>query len=698
LHEQPSESKTPETELHNNIQLEISGKAMKINKASESVLDDDEFKSAQYSLSTRATQIKHAINKQETVKAVVLSPDGSASEISYSTNSAQARKILSGRPTIIGQLEEIGVVMVRCSDQSECGPANKNVLPAPFCNASYNGNILLFAVDSKGFSADFSLSDYEKYSKEKASETAKAQKEFDGAQISIKSALGSPFSYDLTKVFIQSEIDKKSKTAKLSMKESAAALVEEMLSLDSSPMNDPDYAPEELEESEAESEETSEGAGDWRAQLQDALECVRERGHADGEYLAERISATFYELNGVEPSFAELQSIFHGIEQDLANEAEEDIESGRSYDAQRLAEHLASSMSENPDATDLVEYSMRIVGMDLVSRAKAAYSSINGKQPSKGALRRSVHKLALKLAEQAIAASAKEAKSAKSDVYDPHNIDDQVLAKIDEIESEQFDADHFNLKMLTTASASKKGKYEAYAVYFSNFDKETERKNLGKAIESFEMRNRRSPSSAEVEGIKAFLSTSKDTKLVQFKLSVISDEEEKDAKKNEKLLVTPVKKKKSAARFNVYFDDKSLDQSAETALKWFERFNSRKPTSLEMSGIESFLQTDKSELIECEFEVSAFDMSKAEEDDSFDDDSKEAEEDLLKMRTSKAVKKKTSTTYTLDFADTTTRESGDAKQALKWFERFNSREANKEERARIAAFVKADNEQIIDID
>merc|ERR1712241_970093 len=136
---------------------------------------------------------------------------------------------------------------------------------------------------------------------------------------------------------------------------------------------------------------------------------------------------------------------------------------------------------------------------------------------------------------------------------------------IDEIESEQFDADHFNLKMLTTASASKKGKYEAYAVYFSNFDKETERKNLGKAIESFEMRNRRSPSSAEVEGIKAFLSTSKDTKLVQFKLSVISDEEEKDAKKNEKL----------------------LDQSAETALKWFERFNSRKPTSLEMSGIES---------------------------------------------------------------------------------------------------------------
>merc|ERR1711997_1278670 len=125
-------------------------------------------------------------------------------------------------------------------------------------------------------------------------------------------------------------------------------------------------------------------------------------------------------------------------------------------------------------------------GMDLVSRAKAAYFSINGKQPNKKALRRSVHKLALKLAEEAIDSSDK----VESDVYDPQNIDDQVMAKIDEIESEQFDADHYNLKMLTTESKSKKGKYEAYDILFSNFDQKTERKNLLKAIESFKMRNR----------------------------------------------------------------------------------------------------------------------------------------------------------------------------------------------------------------
>merc|ERR1719451_243535 len=186
------------------------------------------------------------------------------------------------------------------------------------------------------------------------------------------------------------------------MKESVNALVEEILSLDSSPMNDPDYVldNESEAEEEEESEETSE-SGDWRAQLEDALDCVRERGRSDGQYLADRISATFYELNGVEPSLSELKSIFAGIEQDFANEAEEDIESEKNYDAQRLAEQLASSMSDNPDPTELVEYSQRIVGMDLVSRAKAAYFSINGKQPNKKALRRSVHKLALKLAKAA---------------------------------------------------------------------------------------------------------------------------------------------------------------------------------------------------------------------------------------------------------------------------------------------------------
>merc|ERR1712154_288412 len=201
----------------------------------------------------------------------------------------------------------------------------------------------------------------------------------------------------------------------------------------------------------------------------------------------------------------------------------------------------------------------------------------------------------------------------------------------------------------------------------------------------------------EVDAIANFLSTDKKTNLVKFKLSVISDsdasneneteQEAKEEKKAEKVLVTPVKKKKSAARFNVYFDDK-VDK--QPAFKWFERFHGRKPSQLEQAGIEQFIKTDKSELVECEFEVNSYDESK------YDDDRKESEQ-LMKMTTSKAIKGKTFTAYALDFAEHS-RESGDAKQALKWFQRFNGRMPTKEEQAAISNFVKADNEETIDID
>ena len=68
LHENPSESKTPETELnHNeNVQLEVTGRAIKINESSEII--HEECDSFEQGLSTRAMRMKEAINKKETVK------------------------------------------------------------------------------------------------------------------------------------------------------------------------------------------------------------------------------------------------------------------------------------------------------------------------------------------------------------------------------------------------------------------------------------------------------------------------------------------------------------------------------------------------------------------------------------------------------------------------------------------------------
>merc|ERR1712048_455338 len=247
-----------------------------------------------------------------------------------------------------------------------------------------------------GFCKDLKLSQYEAYKAEHGKEKQSAEQ-----TKPIKSALSSSFSYDLTKVFIQSEIDKKSKADKISPAEAMDALVSEYVQLDSSPMNDPDYSPSE-DDGSLDTDLDDESSGDWRDEWDNVLDIVQERAYADAELIADRICATFYELNGVKPSLAELKNVFGSIEQDLANEAEEDLQSEKNYDALRLAEALAANITDSPDPTDLVDYSTQIVGQDLVSRAKAAFYSINGRQPNEKEMKRSVEKLALKLAASAI--------------------------------------------------------------------------------------------------------------------------------------------------------------------------------------------------------------------------------------------------------------------------------------------------------
>merc|ERR1711902_424352 len=142
-----------------------------------------------------------------------------------------------------------------------------------------------------------------------------------------------------------------------------------------------------------------------------------------------------------------------------------------------------------------------------------------------------------------------------------NNLRDNKIKYEDQVEDEQWNENNFNLKMLKTKSAkTKSGNAESYDVYFAKYDKEQEKENLLKAIDS----------------LKQFITTSnKDTSLIQFKLSQVddgddSDNNEYDEEEKEeiletkskqttpsKVLVTPIKKKKSAARYNVYFNDEN---------------------------------------------------------------------------------------------------------------------------------------------
>merc|ERR1711902_226839 len=214
--------------------------------------------------------------------------------------------------------------------------------------------------------------------------------------------------------------------------------------------------------------------------------------------------------------------------------------------------------------------------MGIISRSKSLFVISRGRNPNKNELRETVERLALKLADDAINYNFNENDISDDSNqfddddkindpdYDPNNLRDNKIKYEDQVEDEQWNENNFNLKMLKTKSIkTKSGNAESYDVYFAKYDKEQEKENLVKAIDSFKIRNRREPNKLEIFS------------LIQFKLSQVDngndsdnneyDEEEKEeilATKSKqttpsKVLVTPIKKKKSAARYNVYFNDEN---------------------------------------------------------------------------------------------------------------------------------------------
>ena len=175
-----SESKTPEQETVDQPEEAALGKSKASSKASltppKSKSRSTSPKSSKSPLSSRAQRIKNSLKKTNVVSAVLLKADGTCEEIKYNTSSKQANTLVNGRPTIIGELEDIQVIIVR--SLSSCGPLNKHILPVPFCNKKYNGDYLLYRVNVEGNPINLSLKDYKNYELTNKKLTEQAMKNY----------------------------------------------------------------------------------------------------------------------------------------------------------------------------------------------------------------------------------------------------------------------------------------------------------------------------------------------------------------------------------------------------------------------------------------------------------------------------------------------------------------------------------------
>merc|ERR1712130_586727 len=196
---------------------------------------------------------------------------------------------------------------------------------------------------------------------------------------------------------------------------------------------------------------------------------------------------------------------------------EDEIDSGNQAETHKLA----SALKQNSDPTEVVDMAQNIVANNLMTRAVAMFKATNGRSPNKKELKQNIETLAIEFAEKAISRADAD--------YDPKNANDQKQARCDELDDRQFDGDSFDLKMHKTQSKkSKYGKSETYDIYFGDhLSKEAAAKNLKSAMASFKMRNKSEPNAFEIYGIEKFLTTKKETTLIQFKLSQQQNEKKK---------------------------------------------------------------------------------------------------------------------------------------------------------------------------
>merc|ERR1719310_646339 len=386
-----------------------------------------------------------------------------------------------------------------------------------------------------------------------------------------------------------------------------------------------------------ESEESLEIADDWEG----TLDHIRDIARKDGRSLAENACNLFYDVNGDEPTLDELTELWQLIQDELAAEAEEELDD-----------------------------------IDIDSESES----------------------------EAEEAEEEEEEEEEETAYDPNNAADQKLAQKDAAEDKKHEFENFDQVVLNTPMVTaKSGGGVSWNMYFNEGDlnEEAENSKLVKTLEGFKMMNQREPTPLELRKMKMFLSVPNDlvddedamsTELTTSKTgggaswSVYYDETsgslenavksfvqfhqrqpshselqqirsflslpntekveeettELKAQCPSKVLVSPVAEKKAAKRFNVYLEDSKLSQkeTEEIAVKWFERFNKRKPSEQDLQQIRSFIAKD-ADLTAQEFMIPV----KAQLNFEIDDDVKE-EEPSAKSVTKQMVTKKAATGYT----------------------------------------------------
>jgi len=429
-------------------------------------------------MSSRADSVKEYLEQKTEVTAILLKADGTSEEIKSSASSEHIRTLLCGKATVIGEIEDLQILVLRSIALDDTPKIeNKHQLPVPLCYGTYSGDILLYRMDSNGNPVDLSLKEYTKYADDHKALTQTALKSYntDTLQIKSHSPFGSEAKYIRTQMMGEIEsklrsmkpdsVDTESKEttddlwSDTEISKAVARAIQDSIDRTvsgwtSSPMEDPDYKPEmeefvrtdtidstvsvvtDDEESQQEQEQEPDDRS-WREQLNDALNHVREIGKLDGQVFAQKVSNTFYELNGEEPSQGQMRAVFSKIKNEFAYEAQQDftdetnediddnaddddhvVEDEQDEEEQPLEDIVEEESGDDDDEDiefeedfkddvvmedmsplDTLKFAKEAIATDWVSRAESLWQSQKNRDPTEQELAETVKQLAQDFAD-----------------------------------------------------------------------------------------------------------------------------------------------------------------------------------------------------------------------------------------------------------------------------------------------------------
>jgi len=626
-------------------------------------------------LSLRASQMKEYLSRSALVKAVLLRSDGSSEEISYDGTSVGTRKLLQGRPSIIGEIEDLQVVAVGVngSVSAQNRKQNQHTLPVPLCNnkrGSLRGDLVLFRVDGGGAPSDLTLQEYQQYVDAHKTLTATAVKNYsaDGEQIqsnspfscsgkmSMKSLRGA-LETQIVAMAGDDEATKKSDAEiEAEVMEGLQKLVDEAVaSLSVSPMEDPDYEPEEegMDES-ADLEVVGNGLGieevddelesPWIEQLKDALNHVRRIGKADGAAFAEMVCSTFYELNGSEPSLNKLTDLYSRIKKDFANEAAEELQFEEDCNVIAESDNESDDFVEDEDAeSDSVGVQIEIRSADdmLMDYDCSWQSAVDCEwKDTLDHIRDIARKDGRSLAENAC------------DLFYDVNGDEPTLEELTQLW--QLIQDELAAEAEAEADAEEEldsvsGDYTA-ADSMSSSDCESQAD--GDEVDGDETADDYDPNNAA------------DHLLAQ--KDAAEDKKHEIENFDEVVLNTPIVTANNGVSWNMYFNEGDLNEEAESSklvktLEGFKMMNRREPTPLEVRKMKMFLSVPN-DLVD-------------------DEDAMKTE--LAMMRTGGGA----SWSLYYDESGSTQSSSGSLEKAIKSFVQFHERQPTNSELQQIRSFL-----------